>query len=129
MIVIGTHWKYPHLRSNSSKLIGLVTLCVLGQDFVALMFLNGGDCTIYAVLTSFFILSCEVWNCMLARSISLFVNQRHNLHERVERLHSFAEGKNPLKCQSIDFMRSVVRGISLELYISILLVLYSMLSG
>ena len=110
LLVISTHYLYPHLRTNSSKQVVLVALSVLGQNLVALLFLNGGDCTAYAVLTSFFILSSSVWSCMLARSVSLFVNQRHNLHERVVRMHSYAEGKNPLKnccgCQSIEFMRA-----------------------
>ena len=61
-ILILSHWYFVHLRKNALKLVVLLSLCIAGSDLTALMFINGGSCTWYSLLTTFFVLAGVLWS-------------------------------------------------------------------
>ena len=100
-LIIWSYYAFPKLRSPSSKLVLCLSIAISGSDLTALIFINGGDCELYGLFQSYFILASMAWSVACARTLNRYVVYRHSLHASLTRLTS-------LKVQNIQSKRSIV---------------------
>ena len=103
VVILVSHLCFKQLRSRSANLVFHLTLSVLGADITALSFLGGGSCSVYGLLTSFFIIVIALWSAAIARTISIVVH-RGALHRSLTRLNSIAE-EHRFRCKDIGSLR------------------------
>ena len=91
LVVVATHYHFPHLRTRSAKLVVYLSLSVAGSDLTGLAYLGGGSCSLYGFFTSFFLIAIALWSATISRTLQLVVVHRNELSRSLTRLNSMVE--------------------------------------
>lgn len=98
VLIIFTHFYFVHVRKNALKIVMLMSICIAGSDLTALIFIDGGNCNVYSLLTTFFVIAAVLWSMVLSRTVALVLN-RNALSSRVNRLNQLTNYVASSRCR------------------------------